>query len=111
MSLMVTMAMTARRCDDTSSHVDFFSVVKESSVNRRGFAPPGLLRALWARSTKNPDVSTGPLTRPFARLLALLTRTAHSFACSALLALLTRSAVHLLRCSLARSLISELVGK
>ena len=29
--------------------------------------------AQWARSTKNPDVSTGPLARPFARSLAPLT--------------------------------------
>ena len=29
--------------------------------------------ALWARTTKNTDVSTGPLAGPFARLLALLT--------------------------------------
>ena len=32
-------------------------------------------RALWARSTKNPDVSAGPLARPFARSLAPLTRS------------------------------------
>ena len=31
--------------------------------------------AQWARSTKNPDVSTGPLARPFARSLAPLTRS------------------------------------
>ena len=31
--------------------------------------------ALWARSTKNPDCSTGPLARPFARSLAPLTRS------------------------------------
>ena len=31
--------------------------------------------ALWARSTKNPDVSTGPLARPFAHSLAPLTRS------------------------------------
>ena len=30
---------------------------------------------LWTRSTKNPDVSTGPLARPFAWLLAPLTRS------------------------------------
>ena len=35
--------------------------------------------------TKNPDCSTGSLARPFAR-------TAHSFACSAILASLARSA-------------------
>ena len=31
--------------------------------------------AQWARSTKNPDVSTGPLPRPFARSLTRLTRS------------------------------------
>ena len=30
--------------------------------------------SLWSRTNKNRDVSTGPLARPFARLLALLTR-------------------------------------
>ena len=35
--------------------------------------------ALWVRTTKNTDRNTGPLARPLAR-------TAHSFACSALLA-------------------------
>ena len=30
---------------------------------------------LWARSTKNPDLSTGPLTRPFTRSLAPLTHS------------------------------------
>ena len=34
-------------------------------------APPG---AQWSGSTKNQDVSTGPLARPFARSLAPLTR-------------------------------------
>ena len=44
---------------------------------------------------QNQDVSTGPLARPFAR-------TARSFACSTLLALLARSAalVRLLACLL-----------
>ena len=41
--------------------------------------------ALGSGTNKNQDVSTGPLARPFAR-------TAHSFACSALLASLARSA-------------------
>ena len=35
---------------------------------------PKATAALWARSIKNPDVSTGPLARPFARSLAPLTR-------------------------------------
>ena len=30
--------------------------------------------ALWSGTNKNRDVSTGPLARPFARSLALLTR-------------------------------------
>ena len=51
--------------------------------------------ALWSGTAKNQDVSTGPLARPFAR-------TAHSFACSGLLASLAPSAA--LTRSLARSL-------
>ena len=31
--------------------------------------------ALWSRTNKNRDVSTGPLARPFARSLAPLTRS------------------------------------
>ena len=31
--------------------------------------------ALWSRTAKNTDCSTGPLTRPFARSLAPLTRS------------------------------------
>ena len=31
--------------------------------------------SLWAKSTKTPDFSTGPLARPFARSLAPLTRS------------------------------------
>ena len=50
--------------------------------------------ALWARTTKNTDWSTGPLARPFAH-------TAHSFACSALLALLA--------CSTALTLLTPLL--
>ena len=50
---------------------------------------------LWSGTNKNRDVSTGPLARPFAR-------TAHSFACSGLLASLAPSATltHLLARSL-----------
>ena len=36
------------------------------------FLTYGFTKALWARMTKNPDVSTGPLTRLFARSLAPL---------------------------------------
>ena len=46
---------------------------------------------LWSKTARNPDVSTGPLARPFALSLALLTR---------LHAPLTRSHTHL-TCSLA----------
>ena len=68
---------------------------------RAHFSPTIATTSLWARSTKRrtinhqPDESTGPLTRPF-------TRTAHSFACSGLLASLARSAAltRLLACSL-----------
>ena len=63
---------------------------------------------LWSKTTKNPDVSTGSLTRPYAHALARLTRllrTAHF----ALLASLARSAV-LIRL-LARSLTPEPMGK
>ena len=54
--------------------------------------------ALWARSTKNPDVSTGPFSRSFPRLLASLTGSL---------------APPCLLCSRAplRSLICSLVGK
>ena len=43
--------------------------------------------ALWSKTTKNTDCSTGPLAHPFVRLLrtarfALALRCAHSFACS-----------------------------
>ena len=63
---------------------------------------------LWARSFKKPDVSMGPLARPFAH-------TAHSFACFALRSSLARSGA--LTHSLAHSLRSlalltpSLVGK
>ena len=56
--------------------------------------------ALWSRTTKNPDVSTEPLARPFARLLALLTQ---SLAPPYLLRL--RAPLHSLICLLARSLL------
>ena len=36
--------------------------------------------ALWARTTKNPVVSTGPLARPFARSLTPLAHFSHSLA-------------------------------
>ena len=42
-------------------------------------------KVLWSGLNKNRDVRTGPLARPFAR-------TAHSFACSGLLASLAPSA-------------------
>ena len=63
------------------------------SIDRGGAVH--ICHALWARSTKNTDCSTRPLARPF-------TRIAHSFACSALRALLARSAAltRSLACSL-----------
>ena len=42
---------------------------------------------LWSITAKNTESSTGPLARPFAR-------TAHSFACSGLLAHFTHSLAH-----------------
>ena len=54
--------------------------------------------ALWSRITKNPDVSTGPLARPFARWLAPLNR---SIALPYLLCL--RAPLRSLVCSLAHS--------
>ena len=36
--------------------------------------------ALWARTVKNTDCSTGPLARPFARSLAPLIRSLAHFA-------------------------------
>ena len=56
--------------------------------------------ALWSRSTKNRDGSTGQLTRPFTRLLAQLTHL-----------LAPRSFLRSFVCSLARSLILALMGK
>ena len=41
-----------------------------------------LARALWARSTKNPDVSTGPLGHPFACSLTPSTPSVRSLICS-----------------------------
>ena len=63
--------------------------------------------AHWGRTARNWDVSIGPLARPFARF----SQTAHSFACSALLALLARSAalIRLLAASLPSSWESELL--
>ena len=58
--------------------------------------------ALWSGTTKNPDVSTRMLAHPFAH-------TAHSFACSTLIALFARSAalIHWLACSYLSSWESE----
>ena len=60
---------------------------------------------LWYRTTMNPDVSTGTLTRPF---LCSLTPLTHSLALHYSLCL--HSLVRLLIRSLAHSLIPELVG-
>ena len=55
-------------------------------------------RALWSKTTKNPDASTGPLARLFACLLGLLI-------------LLLAPHCSLRSCTLLRSLTPELVGK
>ena len=54
--------------------------------------------ALWARSTKNPDESTGPLARPFAHSLTLLTRLLAPPCSLCLRAPLTRSLRSLFAC-------------
>ena len=64
----------------------------------------GKAAAQWGRTAKNRDVSTGPLARPFARLLAPLSHLPH---CLLRSRALLRSFVHLL----AHSLTPELVGK
>ena len=62
------------------------------------------MAALWARSTKNPDWSTGPLTRPFAHSLAPLV---HCSLCSAApLRLLVHSLAHFAHC-LARGKVND----
>ena len=66
--------------------------------------------ALWLRTSKNWDVSIGPLAQCSFLCFA---RTTHSFACCALLALLTHSAAF--KCSFAyllpHLLTSKLVGE
>ena len=59
--------------------------------------------APWLRTAKNWNVRTGSLARS---LVCSFARTAHSFACSTMLASLARSVV--LICPLARSLTPEL---
>ena len=53
--------------------------IKRQRLNRRKVMFTGVERrgknALWARTTKNLDVSTGPLARPFACSLAPLNRS------------------------------------
>ena len=61
-------------------------------VNKRTHTHP----ALRSRTTKNPDVGTGPHARSFTSSLHSLVCSAHSFACSKLLGLLTCSLVDLL---------------
>ena len=64
------------------------------------------IHTLWYRSAKNPDESTGPLARLFARSLAPLTR---SLAPPCLLR--SRATLCSFGCLLAHSLTPELVGK
>ena len=52
---------------------------------------------LWLRTVKNPDVSIGPLTRPFVCFLTLLSHLLHCLHCSSAL-------LHSLICSLTHSL-------
>ena len=52
-----------------------------SATGWRG-SPASMTCPLWARTAKNTDWSTGPLARPFARSLALLTRALAHFAYS-----------------------------
>ena len=61
---------------------------------------------LWPRINKNPDVSTGPRTFPFACLLAPLTHSRAPY-CS----LCSRALLRPLLYSLAHSFTPELVGK
>ena len=76
------------------SRLDFGSIFTENHLLLPLFeAPQHSFRALWTRTTINPDVNIGPLARPFACLLALLTHLlAQSFTCSPLLASLGHSA-------------------
>ena len=46
---------------------------KDHTTIRLPHHMPPFTLAQWAKSTKNPDVSTGPLARPFARSLTALT--------------------------------------
>ena len=55
----------------------------------------GIGQTLWSRITKNPDVSTGPHTRPFAHLLAPLTHLL-ALPCSLCSHALLHSLIHLL---------------
>ena len=58
----------------------YLDSIRSKRVKLRG----SNIRALWVRSNKNPDESTGPLARPFAHSLAPLT---HSLAPPCLLCL------------------------
>ena len=56
--------------------------MKWNEIESMGIVFRSSAHPLWARSTRNPDVGTGPLARPFTRLLAplicLLAHFAHS---------------------------------
>ena len=65
--------------------------------------------SLWAKSTKTPDFSTGPLARPFARSLAPLTRSLaphNSLRSRAVRRLFIRSLAHFAH-SLARGTVND----
>ena len=72
----------------------------------------GCASTLWARSTKNPDKSIGPLARPFAHSLALLTCSLaphYSLHLRALLRSLIRSFAHFTH-SLAHGKVNDLMA-
>ena len=73
---------------------EIFSIQKHNLKTNKNGIP-----ALWSRITRNPDISTGPLARLFAR-------TTHTFAYSALLTWLARSTalIHLLASSHSQAL-------
>ena len=64
----------------TIKHKLHFDILINVRIHRQVFLSQGGLSfgpewyALWARITKNTDWCTGPLARPFAHLLAPLTR-------------------------------------
>ena len=52
-----------------------FGGLKGLGLKKKEDGEKGKKKTLWSRITKNADVSTGPLARPFAFPLALLTHS------------------------------------